>query len=411
LSGGTLVETAAMRRRRLGAATVGGAAAAIGLAVLAVAGCTSAPAAVNADGTPTASAQGSVPQSGSSLATVAPSTPTATATATAATTTATATATVTVDSVQQIRDAFAAARPGEVIQVADGEYEFEPRLEASASGSATAPITVRGSRNVVFRSKDTSDDYGLFITGDFWRVEGLTVAHASKGIVLEGSVGTMIDGVEVFDIGDEAVHFRACSSDGVLRNSFLHDTGRDGAQYGEGVYVGSASSNWSKYQCADVVEGDSLGDNTERVLIEDNVFENVPAEGADMKEGTDSGTLRRNAFRRTGTSGRNSADSAVDIQGNNWVIEDNVVSESDATWDDNGVARPSEFADGFQTHAVEQGYGTGNIFRRNSVVGPIAGFAVGLYPAAQNVVSCDNAAPGAALGLVGASGKPAACQP
>src|SRR5690606_31579059 len=31
---------------------------------------------------------------------------------------------------------------------------------------------------------------------------GLTVAHATKGIVLDGSVGTVIDGVEIFDIGD-----------------------------------------------------------------------------------------------------------------------------------------------------------------------------------------------------------------
>ena len=89
------------------------------------------------------------------------------------------------------------------------------------------------------------------ITGDHWRIEGLTVAHATKGIVLDGSVGTVIDGVEVFDIGDEGVHFRPCSSDGVLRNSFIHDTGRNSPQYGEGVYVGSATSNWDKYECTD----------------------------------------------------------------------------------------------------------------------------------------------------------------
>ena len=75
--------------------------------------------------------------------------------------------------------------------------------------------------------------------------------------MLDGSVGTVIDGVEVFDIGDEGVHFRSCSSDGVLRNSFIHDTGRNSPQYGEGVYVGSANSNWSKYQCTDAIEGES----------------------------------------------------------------------------------------------------------------------------------------------------------
>jgi hypothetical protein len=315
-----------------------------------------------------------------------------------------------VDSVEEIRAAVASARPGDVIRVADGEYTFKPRLVASASGTGDAPITLVGSRSAVLRTKNASGDYGLHITGDHWRVEGLTVAHASKGIVLDRSIGTVIDGVEVYDIGAEAVHFRTCSSDGVLRNSYIHDTGRTSAQYGEGVYVGSANSNWAQYQCADHVERLPIGDNTERVLIEDNVFEDITAEGADLKEGTDSGTLRRNTFRRAGISGQNSADSAVDAKGNNWIIEDNVVSETDATWDDDGVAAPSEFADGLQSHSVYEGYGTGNVFRRNQVIGAIPGFGVGLYPGMGNVVTCDNVAPGAEQGLVGNKSRPSTCQ-
>ena len=316
---------------------------------------------------------------------------------------------IVVDTVDEIRAAVAGAKPGDVIRVVDGEYIFKPRLVLPASGTQDAPITLRGSRNAVLRTKNASGDYGLHIVGDYWRVEGLTVAHGSKGIVLDGSVGTVIDGVEVFDIGAEGVHFRSCSSDGVLRNSFVHDTGRTSAQYGEGVYVGSANSNWSQYQCGDRIERAPIGDNTERVLIEDNVFEDITAEGADLKEGTDSGTLRRNVFRRAGISGQNSADSAVDAKGNNWVIEDNVVSETDATWDDDGVASPSEFKDGFQAHNVYDGYGTGNVFRRNQVVGSIPGFGVGLYPGGGNVVTCDNSAPGAAEGLVGDNGHPGTC--
>jgi hypothetical protein len=92
------------------------------------------------------------------------------------------------------------------------------------------------------------------------------------------------------------------------------------------------------------------------------------------------------------------------------VIEDNSVSETDPPWDDTGVARPSQFADGFQAHSVYDGYGSGNVVRRNQVIGAIPGFGVGLYPADGNVVACDNSAPGAALGLVGDSSKPGTCQ-
>ena len=113
----------------------------------------------------------------------------------------------------------------------------------------------------------------------------------------------------------------------------------------------------------------SRGDNTERVLIENNVFQDVTAEGADLKEGTDSGILRGNTFIRAGNSGQNSADSAVDAKGNNWVIENNSVSDSMAPWNDDGVMRPTEFLDGFQSHSVYSGYGTGNVFRGNRVVG------------------------------------------
>jgi hypothetical protein len=314
-----------------------------------------------------------------------------------------------VDTPEELAAALATAAPGDVIELADGEYQFKHRLVASAAGTAEAPITLRGTRQAVIRTKNASGDYGLSITGDHWRIEGLTVAHATKGIVLDGSVGTVIDGVEVFDVGDEGVHFRACSSDGVLRNSFIHDTGRNSPQYGEGVYVGSATSNWDKYECTDEVEGASDGDNTERVLIEANTFEDITAEGADLKEGTDSGTLRGNVFRRVGGSGKNSADSAVDAKGNGWLIEGNRLEEPLAEWDDDGTLRPSELADGFQAHTVEDGYGAANTFRGNVVDGEIPGFGIGLYPANGNVVTCDNQAPGAAKGLVGEGKRPIDC--
>ena len=83
------------------------------------------------------------------------------------------------------------------------------------------------------------------------------MAHATKGIVLDGSVGTVIDGVEVYDIGDEGVHFRSVPATVCCATHYVHDTGRNSPQYGEGVYVGSANSNWSKYRCPDAFEGDA----------------------------------------------------------------------------------------------------------------------------------------------------------
>jgi hypothetical protein len=67
-------------------------------------------------------------------------------------------------------------------------------------------------------------------------------------------------------------------------------------------------------------------------------------EGAHLEEGTDSGTLRGNVFRRVGGSGENGADSAVDAKGNGWLIEGDRLEEPMRVWDDDGTMRPSELA-------------------------------------------------------------------
>jgi len=302
----------------------------------------------------------------------------------------------TVRTVAELEEALEEAGPGSTITVENGVYQRDggDRWVAAASGTSSAPIVLKGTRAAILESDSPDGDYGLHITGSYWRVKGITIRNATKGIVLDGSVGTVIAAVEVRNIGDEGVHFRACSSNGVLRKSYVHDTGVESPQYGEGVYAGSANSNWGLYGC-----GDDGEDDTEGTLIKENIFRDIPAEGADLKEGTDSGTVRGNTFDNVGFSGENSADSAVDAKGNNWQVISNTVKNS-----------TGDFADAFQSHTVYDGYGEDNFFDRNNVVGDIPGFGFGFYPEAGNVATCDNTAPGAELGLVGANGDPVPCE-
>ena len=306
-----------------------------------------------------------------------------------------------VSTVPELEAALAAAAPGTVIDLAPGTYVRDggDRWTAAADGTAELPITLRGDTDVVLASDGITGDYGLHVTGDHWRIEGLSVREATKGIVLDGSVGTILSRVDVGPVGEEGVHFRACSSDSALLESTVHDTGKKKPRFGEGVYVGSANSNWDKYACADG-GGRAEVDDTERVRIEGNTFRDIAAEGADLKEGVDSGILRANTFVNAGYSGENSADSAIDVKANGWAVADNIVRE------------PSGAAlDGIQVHSVFEGYGTGNRFRGNVIEGRWPGSGFGLFPAEGNVVNCTNSAPDAAEGLVSENGHRIDCDP
>ncbi|MHA7280286.1 right-handed parallel beta-helix repeat-containing protein [Arthrobacter sp. MDT2-2] len=279
---------------------------------------------------------------------------------------------VQVSTAAALKSALATARPGQVIELRDGRYLGG--FTASSSGTASAPITLRGSRNAVLSTGSMSSGYGLHVTGSNWRITGISVASSAKGIVLDGSRNTVISGVDVGTIGAEAVHFRSGSSDGAILNSFIHDTGLRQPEYGEGIYVGSAASNWVG----------AVPDRSDRISVRGNRITNTAAEGVDVKEGTTGGVIAGNVFTNSGTSGANFADSWVDVKGNGYRVEGN-----------SGLGTK---LDAFQVHAVSAGWGTRNVFTGNTVQGGVPGYEVWVQSASLGTtVTCKPS--GAARGL------------
>lgn len=279
---------------------------------------------------------------------------------------------VQVSTAAALKSALASARPGQVIELRDGRYIGA--FTASASGTAAAPITLRGSRNAVLSTGSTASGYGLHVTGSNWRITGISVASSAKGIVLDGSRNTVISGVDVGTIGAEAVHFRSGSSDGAILDSFIHDTGLKQPEYGEGVYLGSAKSNWTA----------GSPDRSDRITVRGNRITNTSAEGVDIKEGTTGGVIAGNVFTNAGMSGANYADSWIDVKGNGYRIEGN-----------SGLGTK---LDAFQVHSVLAGWGTGNVFTGNTVQGGVPGYEVWVQSASLNTtITC--ASSGAARGL------------
>lgn len=242
--------------------------------------------------------------------------------------------TVEVTTAKELKAALTAAAPGQTIHLADGTYTGN--FKATVSGTAAARITLTGSSNVVLTS---SGGYGLYLNGaSYWTVQGVTVTGGQKGIVTDAAGHVVIDSVTVHGLQMEGVHFRQSSTDGVIRNSRIYDTGLDRPGYGEGVYVGTANT---------------LTDKSDRVQILGNTIgPNVGGENIDLKEGTTGGLVSGNTFNGSGLSMTNYDDSWVDVKGNNYTITGNTGTHT--------------LNDGYQTHTQQTGWGCGTVFRDNT---------------------------------------------
>jgi hypothetical protein len=282
---------------------------------------------------------------------------------------------IEVATAEELSEALAAARPGDVIRLADGSYEGT--FVADSPGEPSAPIHLCGSERAVLDGGGTDDGTVLHLDGaSHWMLLGFTVQNGKKGVMADRTVGTVIGGLTVRQIGDEAIHLRAFSTDNRVVGNDVSDTGLRKPEFGEGIYIGSAEESWCEIS-------DCEPDRSDRNEIVGNTIHATTAESIDIKEGTSGGLVQDNQFDGSQLAG--DADSWVDVKGNDWTIAGNRGSNSPG--------------DGFQTHEILEGWGTGNRFSGNvaQVNGPGFGFA--LTPELDNTVDCDNVAEGAESGL------------
>lgn len=283
-------------------------------------------------------------------------------------------ATVTVENAAELQSALASPEPGAVIRLA--ETVFAGNFVASGNGTAEQPITLCGTADSVLDGEDLEDGYVLQLDrASYWVLQGFTVRNGQKGVMVDETTFSILRGLTVSTTGDEAIHLRKFSTDNKVLDNSIRDTGRRKPKFGEGVYIGTAESNWCEISSCEP-------DKSDRNEVAGNDISGTTAESVDIKEGTSGGILRDNRFDGSGIV---EADSWVDVKGNGWRIENNF-----------GRNAP---LDGFQTHEILDGWGTGNVFRDNTaeVNGPGLGYS--LKPVRGNVVECSNKASQAGMGL------------
>lgn len=308
---------------------------------------------------------------------------------------------VNVSTTAQLTAALAAAKAGDVITLKEGRYAG--RFNSIRSGTAAAPITLTGSRAAIIDGGSLSSGYTLSLgtknsgsTVSHWQFKGFTVTGGQKGVMWDNVRNSLIDKVAVQNVGHEGIHLRNFSSSNTIQNSLITKTGQDDQRYGEGLYIGTAQSNWDTFS-----QGKPDRSDGNRLIA--NNISYTGAESIDIKEGTHSGLIDGNTLDGIGmcydaTVDCNFADSLLDIKGEGWTVSNNTGKRVRVTWQASGVE-----SDGFQVHvisqAVSEGSGNNNTFKANRL-SDIAGYGFNIQSKATGtVLSCDNTVTNAGKGL------------
>lgn len=315
---------------------------------------------------------------------------------------------VSVSTAAQLTTALANAQPGDVITMADGTYSG--RFNSVASGTSAAPITLVGSRNAVLDGGSQGGGYtfslgtkNTTISIGYWRVQGFTITGGQKGIIFDNVQHSVIDGVYVHQIGQEGIHLRDNSSNNIIRNSTVTKTGQNQQAYGEGIYIGTAVSNWDSFS-------NDAPDHSNNNQILNNTISYTGAEGMDIKEGTHGGLIQGNTFDGRGTcwdaaADCNYGDSFIDMKGEGWTVNNNTMSYMHVVWKKGGQTN-----DGIQVHVISntgsEGSGNNNTFTNNTV-SDVGGYGFNIQKSATGVVvGCNNTVTGAASGFGNVTCKP-----
>ncbi len=283
-------------------------------------------------------------------------------------------ATVTVGDAGELAKALAAVEPGTVIKLEPGVYVG--RFVATISGTESEPIFLCGPPEAIIDGGGVKKGYAFHLSEvSHWRLVGFTVRNSQKGVMADRTSKTIIQGLTVHHIGDEAIHLRNFSSDNTVQYCMIYATGLRREKFGEGVYLGTAESNWAAFSGGEM-------DHSDRNIVRGNVIRST-AEAIDIKEATSDGRIIGNVFDGSGLAGSKHNDSWVDVKGNGYLIEGNTGSNTNA--------------DGFQTHEIVDGWGTNNVFRANIIdLGNSGGVGVN-DTVGGNVIACDNKVTGGML--------------
>lgn len=305
--------------------------------------------------------------------------------------------------------AIADIRQGDKISCAAGNYGsssadltfVSPSIAGYTVSNPPPGVWIKGAAgltSVIDRGALTSGyalhlDKANYMVVDGWKIQG-----GQKGVMADETSYARLINCDVGNVGHEAVHWRNYSRGNVTKACTIHHTGMDNEAYGEGFYAGQSVTNWDASFSRTAGAMDTSDYNT----LENCTLYEIAAECADIKEGTTGTLILGNTMSGKAISGINSADSYVDVKGNDCRIENNVCTV------------PSlKLVHGMTTHILYAGFGSRNTFRNNSMVcgGQTAGAENSTNGGAQGINIQTSGSRGTATGNIVYSSNTATADP
>ena len=236
--------------------------------------------------------------------------------------------TVNVATAPQLQAAITAAQPGDLIEMAAGTYN-DKFIFQNLNGTSTNPIVLRGPQSAILQlgagpqvggTIDYGSGYAVAIdTSSYIWLMGFSIQYGPKGIMCDQATNCWLKGLNVSWVEQEGVHLRNYSSNNLIEDCTVHDTGKKSPGYGEAYYVGTAKSNLVASTSRTGGALDSANDN----IIRRCKAYAFTGEGVDIKEGTNRTIVEYCWFDGSLLNNYNSADTWIDVKGNNSIIRYN----------------------------------------------------------------------------------------
>ncbi|MDF2555063.1 MAG: hypothetical protein K0R60_958 [Microbacterium sp.] len=274
------------------------------------------------------------------------------------------------ETADDLQDALDTADPGDVLQLSATTYPG--RFVITRSGTAEDPIVLCGTPGTTLEGEGaaTTGTVLRLVGADHWRLEDFAVRSAQRGVVLDRASHNELHGLEVSDTGGQGIRLHNASTNNMIVDSIVRDTGVTDRDAGEGIAIGSRESSW-----CDV--SDCEPDRSDGTIVVGTTVDHTAGEAISAEEGTSAGVIRDNWLSRgDGTS----SDAVVDLKGNGWVFAQNQVGDA---------AGP-----GVQVHSFLPDWGLDNRIVANTFGGAAEELAVqviGVAALAATEVGCDNA--------------------